>query len=112
MNRVASVISLKRDKVEEYKRLHVAVWPEIGRIISEANMRNYSIYCRELPDGKFYLFSYFEYVGEDIKVDMERMAGYEIMQCWWSLCGPCQDPLDDRESGEWWAGMTEVFHQD
>ncbi len=112
MKRIGSVISLKDHKIEDYKCLHAAVWPEIGRIIGECNVRNYSIYCRKLPDGKYYLFSYCEYVGEDLKEDMERMAAYEIMQRWWSVCGPCQDPLEDRQDGEWWAGMEEVFHQD
>jgi L-rhamnose mutarotase len=58
------------------------------------------------------LFSYFEYTGTDYKADMARMAADETTQKWWSFCIPCQKPLSDREPGEWWAGMEEVFHTD
>ncbi len=33
-------------------------------------------------------------------------------QEWWAECMPCQEPLKNRKKGEWWAGMTEVFHCD
>ena len=35
---------------------------------------NSSIYLGELEKGKFYLFSYFEYIGDDFGADMEKMA--------------------------------------
>ena len=33
-------------------------------------------------------------------------------QKWRSVCMPCQKPLENRASGEWWASMEEVFHLD
>ena len=33
-----------------------------SKMIRQCNIRNYSIYLRQLPDGCHYLFSYFEYV--------------------------------------------------
>ena len=41
-----------------------------------------------------------------------RMAADPATQRWWSLCEPCQQPLDRRAPGEWWAKMEEVFHMD
>jgi len=104
------VIGLNAEKLEEYKELHAAVWPGVLEMIAACNIRNYSIYLRKLPDGKHYLFSYFEYVGEDFDADMAKMAADETTQKWWELCEPCQQPLDDRAEGEWWANMEEVFH--
>jgi L-rhamnose mutarotase len=110
MKRYGMVIGLREDKIEEYKRLHAAVWPDVLAKIAECHIRNYSIYLRKLPDGKHYLFSYFEYVGEDFAADAAAMAADETTQRWWAVCMPCQDPLEGRPEGQWWAPMEEVFH--
>jgi L-rhamnose mutarotase len=110
--RYASVIGLRAEKLDEYKRLHAAVWPEVAKAVRGANLRNYSIYLRRLPDGNNYLFSYFEYVGGDFPADMKRLAANADVKRWWTFTDPCQQPLADRKSGEWWAAMEEVFHQD
>jgi alpha-L-fucosidase len=110
--RYGSVIGLRAEKLEEYKMLHAAVWPKVAEALREAHVRNYSIYLRKLPDGKYYLFSYLEYVGEDFKADMQRTAANPEVKRWWTVTDPCQEPLGDRKPGEWWASMEEVFHQD
>lgn len=110
MERYGMVLKLREDKIAEYKRLHAAVWPDVLKMIAECNIRNYSIYLRKLDDGGHYLFSYFEYVGDDFDADMARMAADPTTQEWWSHCKPCQEPLAERAEGEWWAAMEEVFH--
>jgi L-rhamnose mutarotase len=112
VRRYGSVIILRDEKLDEYKRLHAAVWPGVARMISGCNIRNYSIFLRKLDDGSHYLFSYFEYVGKDFKADMAKMAADPDTQRWWKLTDPCQRPLSSRNEGEWWASMEEVFHQD
>jgi L-rhamnose mutarotase len=112
MTRHGSIIGLNTEKIEEYKTLHAAVWPDILAKISECNIRNYSIFLRKMPDGLHYLFSYFEYVGNDFAADMQKMADDPRTQEWWSVCKPCQAPLPDRADGEWWAEAEEVFHCD
>jgi len=107
MKRFGSVIRLKPDKVDEYKRLHANVWPSVLKTIKECNIQNYSIFYK---DG--YLFSYFEYVGDNYEADMEKMAADPETQKWWSICKPLQEPLETRAEGEWWAEMEEVFHID
>jgi len=112
MKRYGMVIGLKPEKIEEYKRLHAAVWPDVLKRIAECSIRNYSIYLRRLPDGNHYLFSYFEYAGGDFAADMAHMAADPTTQKWWEVCMPCQEPLGDRAEGQWWAEMEEVFHCD
>ena len=112
MKRYGSVIGVREEKLDEYKKLHAAVWPDVLKMITECNITNYSIYLRKLPDGKYYLFSYFEYVGDDFEADCAKMAADETTQKWWDVCIPCQEPLEDRAEGEWWADMEEVFHCD
>lgn len=110
--RYGSIVPLRAEKVEEYKKLHAAVWPGVLEAIRKANIRNYSIYLRKMPDGQHLLFSYFEYAGDDFAADMATMAEDTITQEWWAVCKPCHDPLPDRAPGEWWADMQEVFHAD
>ena len=112
MKRFGWVMGIKEGKLVEYKKLHASVWPEVLSMIKQCNIENYSIYLRKLPDGKHYLFSYFEYTGEDFEADSARMAADETTQKWWDVCELCQEPLADRDDGQWWADMEEVFHCD
>jgi L-rhamnose mutarotase len=112
MSRYGSVIGVKAEQIEQYKKLHAAVWPAVLAQIHKSNIRNYSIYLRKMPDGQHYLFSFFEYVGKDFAGDMAAMAADPVTQEWWKVCIPCQQPLPDRTAGEWWASMEEVFHCD
>ena len=112
MKRYGTVIGVRKEKLAYYKQLHAEVWPDVLAMIKTCGIRNYSIYLRKLPDGKHYLFSYFEHVGEDFEGDMARMSADATTQKWWAECMPCQEPLPDIAEGEWWAPMEEVFHQD
>ena len=107
MKRYGSVIKLRPEKLEEYKELHANVWPDVLKMIRECNIRNYSIYYK---DG--FLFSYFEYIGDDYAADMQKMADDPTTQEWWKLTDPCQEPLETRKPGEHWASMEEFFHTD
>jgi L-rhamnose mutarotase len=49
MQRVGFLIKVKRDKLDEYKRLHEDVWPDLLAELKAAGMRNYSLWLR--PDG-------------------------------------------------------------
>jgi len=109
MQRMGSVIALKSDKINEYKRLHADAWPGVLAKISQCNIRNYSIFLRE-PENL--LFSYFEYHGVNFAADGAKMAADPETQGWWDVCKPCQQPLEPRGAGEWWAEMEEVFHHD
>ena len=107
MQRYGSVIKLRPEKLEEYKELHANAWPEVLAMIRACHICNYSIYFK---DG--YLFSYFEYHGDDFAADMQKMAADPTTQAWWKLTDPCQEPLETRRPGEWWASMEEFFHVD
>jgi L-rhamnose mutarotase len=103
------LIALNPDRIDEYKELHKAVWPEVLDKIRECNITNYSIFLRQ-PENL--LFAYWEYVGKDFAADMQLMAADPNTQRWWDICMPCQKPLESRADGEWWATMQEVFHCD
>jgi L-rhamnose mutarotase len=105
MKRYGSVIKVRSESLEGYKKYHAAVWPEVLNMIRRCNIRNYSIYLKD-----DLLFGYFEYHGTDYAADMARMAADPKTQEWWAIMMPMQKPLETRAPGEWWANMEEVFH--
>ncbi|MFD1627187.1 L-rhamnose mutarotase [Azospirillum griseum] len=109
MQRMGMVIGIAPDKIDEYRRLHAAVWPQVLARIAQSNIRNYTIFLRE-PENL--LFGCWEYHGSDFEADMAAIAADPETRRWWSFCSPCQVPLDSRAPGEHWAMMQEVFHVD
>lgn len=110
VERYGSVIGVKKEKIAEYKRLHADCWPGVLKMIEECNIRNYSIYLTEIEKDKYYLFSYFEYVGDDFEGDMKKMAADPTTQRWWKETDPCQTPVPIRKEGDHWKRMEEVFY--
>jgi L-rhamnose mutarotase len=105
--RFGSVIRVRQECFDEYRRHHAAVWPAVLATITRCHIRNYTIFHR---DGV--LFGYFEYWGEDFDADMRLMAEDPDTRRWWSIMEPMQDPYPERPEGAWWAPMEEVFHHD
>ena len=105
--RVAQVIRLDPDRIEDYERVHAAVWPEVLAQLSRSGIRNYSIHRYETL-----LFANFEYVGDDFESDMAAMADDETTRRWWAVCEPMQRPVAERAAGDWSHAIPEVFHVD
>ncbi len=66
---LGSVIRVRPESLEVYKKYHAAVWPEVPGMIQRRNIRNYSIYLKD-----DILFRYFEYRGADYAADMAKTA--------------------------------------
>ncbi|MFE6649865.1 L-rhamnose mutarotase [Nocardioides sp. NPDC057772] len=49
MERVCFQLQVKADRIEEYKRRHAAVWPDMLQALAETGWHNYSLFLR--PDG-------------------------------------------------------------
>jgi L-rhamnose mutarotase len=111
VQRFGSMIGLRPEKKAEYLRLHASCWPEVLAVLKKCHIQNYSIYLGQL-DGRLYLFSYFEYVGQDIAKDVAIMKADAKTREWWTHTDPCQIRLPDTKAGDWWKGIPEVFHMD
>ncbi|HWD39025.1 MAG TPA: L-rhamnose mutarotase [Fimbriimonas sp.] len=109
--RYGKVIRLRPEKEAEYRELHNAVWPGVESMIQACNMRNFSIFLHEFPDGNKYLFMVYDYVGDDHAADGAKMAADPETQRWWKLTDPCQESLANS-NGEWWSTMEEVYRLD
>jgi len=109
VKRVGMVIGLDPNKMEMYRALHADANPGVRDIIEEANMRNFSIFLHRFDDGKYYMFGYYEYVGDDYEADMAKMNAHPRIRKWLEVTDACQIPLDNRAEGEWWAEMERVY---
>ncbi|GAC1375309.1 MAG: L-rhamnose mutarotase [Ktedonobacteraceae bacterium] len=105
MRRIGQIVRVKPERIEDYERIHEAVWPEVLATIHACNIRNYSIFRH----GTL-LFAYFEYIGDDYAADMQKMAADPKTQEWWTHTDPMQEPLEDHDPDEWWTVAKEVFY--
>lgn len=102
MKRYGQHATLKPEKVDEYVKLHSAVWPEVLQVISDCHQKNYSIYL----EGNE-CFCYFEYDGDDFEADIEKMNKSDIMQEWWKLTKPC---FMHHDKEVYYTDWEEIFH--
>ena len=104
--RFGKVIGIKEDRIDEYKDLHADSHPGVRFFISQACIENFSIYIEKFEDGRFYLFSYFEYTGDDYESDMARMAEQPEIKSWLSVTDTMQMPFPGESM---WKEMEQVF---
>lgn len=112
VQRHAWVTGLKPQKAEYYRKLHANPWPAVNARLKECNIRNFSIYEREIG-GRTYLFAYLEYTGNNFAADMKKMGDDPETRCWWKQTDPCQSPLPDAlKAGKIWSDTRELYHLD
>lgn len=103
--RVCFLLTVKPGLIEEYRRRHAAVWPEMLDALRETGWRNYSLFLRS--DGL--LVGYFE--TEDLDAALAGMAAREVNARWQAEMEPFFEGLD-RAPDEGIVPLAEVFHLD
>ena len=86
MQRHTVITKLKPDMVAQYIALHDQIWPEVVALGHAAGLRNYSIHRVGV-----YLFSYFEYDGNDYEADMAWKNSHDIVKQWQAATSACFD---------------------
>jgi len=76
LQRICFVLQVKPDRLEEYKRRHRAVWPDMLAALSQAGWNNYSLFLRQ--DGL--LVGYLE--TDDFERARTRMAQTDVNRRW------------------------------
>src|SRR5436309_1953933 len=93
VRRVGGVLRIKPERVDEYRRYHASVWPEILNAIRAAGLTNYSIFLKD-----DLLFSYYEYVGppDEYEARLRELAVAPRMREWWDIMESIQVPFNTR----------------
>ena len=94
---------VRRDRLEEYKAAHVAVWPEMLEALAETGWHDYRLFLG--ADGLL--------VGVLRTDDYERaqrdMAAREVNERWQAAMKDFFEPADGRPD-EGFVQLEEVFH--
>lgn len=107
MKRVGFLLKVKLDMIEEYKRHHEAVWPEMLDALRRTGWHNYSLFMRD--DGL--LFGYFE-AAESFQESLDGMSKEEINLKWQTFMQPYFEALGGARPDEMMRELVEVFHLD
>ena len=104
MQRVGFVLKVRSDRLDEYKKRHEQVWPEMLEALQETGWHNYSLFLRE--DGL--LFGYLE--TPDFERALAGMAEKDVNTRWQSEMAPFFEALEGRRPDEGMLQLEEVFH--
>jgi L-rhamnose mutarotase len=102
--RYCFLLRVRPEQMEEYRRRHAAVWPEMLRALAETGWRNYSLFLAE--DGL--LVGYVE--ADDLQASLAAMAGTEVNARWQAEMAPFFMDLDGRGPDEGFVLLEEIFH--
>ncbi|WP_138444500.1 L-rhamnose mutarotase [Sinomonas susongensis] len=91
------------DRIEEYKRRHAAVWPEMLEALRDAGWCNYSLFLR--PDGL--LIGYVE--TDSLEAATARMAAHEVNARWQAEMADLFDGIE-APPDESFVTIEEVFN--
>ena len=105
MKRVGFVFKIKKQHIEEYKKHHKSVWPEMLDALKKHGWQNYSIFLKK--DGT--LFGYFE-AKESFDKSLEVMTKEQINEKWQNFMKPYFDDINQNNPDEVMVELEEVFH--
>ncbi|MCC7435176.1 MAG: L-rhamnose mutarotase [Methanoregulaceae archaeon] len=106
MRRVAFTLKVKPDLIDEYRRRHADVWPEMLDALRETGWKNYSIFLQ--PDGT--LLFYVE--TPDFKAALAGMAEKDVNRRWQEEMAPFFENLCGEQADQSFLPLEEVFHLD
>ena len=101
------LMKVKKDRIEEYKKHHAAVWPEMLDALRRTGWHNYSLFM----DEEGIIFGYFE-TPEDFQAALDGMAQEEINAQWQDFMAPFFEDLGGAHADESMVELEEVFHLD
>ena len=105
MRRIAFLLKVKEDKIDEYVKHHETVWPEMLDALRRTGWHNYSLFMRD--DGL--LFGYFE-TPATFEAALDGMSKEEINQRWQEFMAPYFEGLGGAHADENLVELKEVFH--
>lgn len=105
MKRVGFLLKIKPDRLEEYKKRHQAVWPDMLDALRRTGWHNYSLFMR----GDGLLFGYFE-TPESFQAARAGIAQEEVNARWGEYMNPFFEELGDALPEEGMLELEEVFH--
>jgi L-rhamnose mutarotase len=95
---------LKEGCVEEYKKRHDEVWPEIVKLLKDAGISDYSIFFDEETHT---LFAVQKQAGQS---SSQELGHEKIVQKWWAFMADIM--VTNPDNSPVTVPLREVFHMD
>lgn len=106
MNRekYAFKMQLNPGKLEEYKRRHDEIWPELVKLLKDAGVTDYSIHLDEDTNILFGV------LWRTLPNEMAALPDHPVMRRWWVHMADIMQTLPDNEPVA--KPLLTVFHMD
>jgi L-rhamnose mutarotase len=102
MQRIAFKMKLHQGQVDEYKKRHDDIWPELVVLLSSVGIRDYSIF---LDEETHILFAVLKMEEPAL---LDTLPQHAVMQKWWSFMGDIMDTNPDNSPLS--KPLKELFH--
>jgi L-rhamnose mutarotase len=102
MDRVAFKMKLYPGKIEEYKRRHDEIWPELTSLLKETGIQEYSIF---LDEETLILFGVLQ-VKE--RQSLDSLPQHPVMKKWWAYMKDIMESNSDNSPVS--IPLKEVFY--
>ena len=103
MKTVAFKMKLNTGEAAEYKKRHDEIWPELGKLLKDNGVSDYSIFLDEETN---ILFAVQKQDGKG----SQDLGSTEIVKKWWAYMADIMETNPDNSPKS--KPLTEVFHLD
>ena len=102
--RVAFKMKLNPGVVEDYRKRHDNLWPELHKLLKDAGISEYSIFFDEETN---ILFAFQKQAGEQ---DSQDLGNTEIVKKWWKYMADIMETNADNSPVS--TPLEEVFYME
>jgi L-rhamnose mutarotase len=102
MKRIGFKMQLYPGKVQEYKKRHDEIWPELTVLLKDTGISDYSIFLDETTNS---LFATLKVEREEL---MDQLPAHPVMKKWWAYMKDLME--SNADSSPVSVPLQEVFY--
>ena len=97
-------MQLKPGVINEYRRRHDEIWPELSALLTDSGIHDYSIF---LDDETLSLFAVLKLADVN---NRDALPDHPVMKRWWDYMAPLMEVQADNRPVE--TPLPMIFHHD
>lgn len=102
MTTQAFKMKLRPGAVDEYRRRHEEIWPELATLLSDCGIHDYSIF---LDEETLSLFAVLKLTSDNTR---DALPDHSLMKRWWAHMAPLMEVEPGDRPREW--PLVPMFH--
>ena len=95
-------MQIEKYKIEEYKKRHDVLWPELETLLKETGVEDYSIFLDEETNILFGVLKI------EKKMKLDELPGHPVMKKWWAYMKDIMESNPDNSPVS--VPLKEVFY--